>query len=505
MGYRFRKSKDFGFGRINLSKSGIGFSTGIKGFRMTKKTNGGNRTTFSLPGTGLSYVKDSSKKSKKKSSKHVYSEDLYEMDDLNEDEEIDYSEPITQSSYSSTTNQPINNAAPKKKAKAGTILLWILGWLFIFPVPVTILLVRNKKIKQGIKIPVIVVVWLVYLIFAWALNLSSNEPTVEETAITESVEEKVVETLSADAETTAVAAVEEKEAGISMPISSEICKGMDYEKLSDLFREAGFKNIITTTQEFDDSSEYEDGAVVKVIVDGKESFSMKDSFEEDKKINIVYATIKVPEVVREKEKTVENPETKGVVDYSVTEEGNAPQKGNEEELKSTIQELAATMFVATTVNVRGTPSYDGEKVGSLSLNDEVKVTGKTDDGWYRIQYGDGEAYVKEGFFSDSRIEEAVAPAIANGGAEAENNSETSNTGSSSSSHGGSSNFNTYDNLDQQQTEDTYVLNTRKGGKKFHLPSCDSVPRISPDNYATSSKTREELIEEGYKPCQKCNP
>ena len=67
------------------------------------------------------------------------------------------------------------------------------------------------------------------------------------------------------------------------------------------------------------------------------------------------------------------------------------------------------------------------------------------------------------------------------------------------------NFNTYDNLDQQQTEDTYVLNTRKGGKKFHLPSCDSVPRISPDNYATSSKTREELIEEGYKPCQKCNP
>ena len=46
---------------------------------------------------------------------------------LNEDEEIDYSEPITQSSYSSTTNQPINNAASKKKPKAGTILFMVDG------------------------------------------------------------------------------------------------------------------------------------------------------------------------------------------------------------------------------------------------------------------------------------------------------------------------------------------------------------------------------------------
>lgn len=71
MGLRFRKSFNWGGIRINLSKSGIGYSYGIKGFRKTKKASGGHRTTLSIPGTGISYVKDSKKhfsKAKKNSS-----------------------------------------------------------------------------------------------------------------------------------------------------------------------------------------------------------------------------------------------------------------------------------------------------------------------------------------------------------------------------------------------------------------------------------------------------
>lgn len=62
MGFRFRKSVKIGPARINLSKSGIGYSVGTKGFRATKKAGGGTRTTTSIPGTGISYVKDSSTK-----------------------------------------------------------------------------------------------------------------------------------------------------------------------------------------------------------------------------------------------------------------------------------------------------------------------------------------------------------------------------------------------------------------------------------------------------------
>lgn len=68
MGMRFRKSINLGGGaRVNISKSGIGGSIGGKGYRYTKKANGGTRNTVSIPGTGISYVKESGSKSKKKS------------------------------------------------------------------------------------------------------------------------------------------------------------------------------------------------------------------------------------------------------------------------------------------------------------------------------------------------------------------------------------------------------------------------------------------------------
>ena len=58
MGLRFRKSFSIGPLRINLSKSGIGFSIGVKGFRISRSAKGKNTATVSLPGTGLSYVQD---------------------------------------------------------------------------------------------------------------------------------------------------------------------------------------------------------------------------------------------------------------------------------------------------------------------------------------------------------------------------------------------------------------------------------------------------------------
>lgn len=62
MGWRYRKSINLGLGfRINLSKSGIGYSWGFPGYRVTKMSNGGNRTTYSLPGTGISYVEQNGK------------------------------------------------------------------------------------------------------------------------------------------------------------------------------------------------------------------------------------------------------------------------------------------------------------------------------------------------------------------------------------------------------------------------------------------------------------
>ena len=70
MGFRYRKSINLGGGfKINLSKSGIGYSWGTKGYRVTKTARGTTRTTLSVPGTGLSYVKENGKKNRSNNSR----------------------------------------------------------------------------------------------------------------------------------------------------------------------------------------------------------------------------------------------------------------------------------------------------------------------------------------------------------------------------------------------------------------------------------------------------
>lgn len=57
MGIFFRKSLNFGPFRLNLSKSGIGWSFGVKGARYTKTAKGNSYNTFGIPETGVSYRK----------------------------------------------------------------------------------------------------------------------------------------------------------------------------------------------------------------------------------------------------------------------------------------------------------------------------------------------------------------------------------------------------------------------------------------------------------------
>ena len=49
----------------------------------------------------------------------------------------------------------------------------------------------------------------------------------------------------------------------------------------------------------------------------------------------------------------------------------------------------------------------------------------------------------------------------------------------------------------------YVLNTKT--MKFHLPNCSEADRITQENRKNTTTTREALIDQGYTPCQKCNP
>ncbi len=53
MGWGFRRSVNLGPLRLNLSKSGVGYSVGTRGFRIGKDAVGRKYRAMSIPGTGI--------------------------------------------------------------------------------------------------------------------------------------------------------------------------------------------------------------------------------------------------------------------------------------------------------------------------------------------------------------------------------------------------------------------------------------------------------------------
>ena len=53
MGWNWRKAFRFGPLRINLSKKGVGYSLGVRGFRVGRDAKGQDYSQTSIPGTGI--------------------------------------------------------------------------------------------------------------------------------------------------------------------------------------------------------------------------------------------------------------------------------------------------------------------------------------------------------------------------------------------------------------------------------------------------------------------
>jgi DNA-entry nuclease len=56
---------------------------------------------------------------------------------------------------------------------------------------------------------------------------------------------------------------------------------------------------------------------------------------------------------------------------------------------------------------------------------------------------------------------------------------------------------------EEEKRTGYVLNIAK--KKFHLPDCQSVKQMAPENRKNTRSTREALIQKGWEPCGRCKP
>lgn len=71
----------------------------------------------------------------------------------------------------------------------------------------------------------------------------------------------------------------------------------------------------------------------------------------------------------------------------------------------TYADMSATKYAQCSLNVRDLPGTDGAKLGTLSLNQAVTVTGQCNEtGWYRIDYNGSTGYVSNKYLGDNKVE-----------------------------------------------------------------------------------------------------
>lgn len=66
--------------------------------------------------------------------------------------------------------------------------LWVLGWICIFPLPLTILLLRKKDMKPAVKYGIIAAAWLLFFVLGLVGNSETDVPPADTSSQVESVQ-----------------------------------------------------------------------------------------------------------------------------------------------------------------------------------------------------------------------------------------------------------------------------------------------------------------------------
>lgn len=103
---------------------------------------------------------------------------------------------------------------------------------------------------------------------------------------------------------------------------------------------------------------------------------------------------------------------------SQNEEDTSEEKQTEDESQSISSEedikvegeTETKLYAQTNLNVRKSPSTDGEKLGTLSQNQEVIALGEAVDGWQKIRYENSTAYVSANYLGKLKVEVEIPSA-----------------------------------------------------------------------------------------------
>ena len=103
------------------------------------------------------------------------------------------------------------------------------------------------------------------------------------------------------------------------------------------------------------------------------------------------------------------------VDY-VQDQASENNKDESDKQESDIEPLDKVMYATGNINTRSGPSVDFTKVGGLTVNQEVKVTGQSKTtSWYEIEVNGEKQYVSHTLLSDTKVQESKPSSNNNGG------------------------------------------------------------------------------------------
>ena len=296
------------------------------------------------------------------------------------------------------------------KNKKKRLWLWVLGWIFVFPVPLTIILLRKKNAKGAWKYGAIAVAWIAYLIIGLS-GLSDSDVTDEGDVA---------------ARDRAVTSQEQ-----TQPESREIARNVE-----DAFEETSETEEISRNIDYQEQNSVENTASEDVELDKAE----QESLEKEKAEKAEQERLAKEKAEKEEQERL------------------AKEKAEKEEQEQLAKEKAE--------------KEEQERLAKEKAEKERAEREKAD---------------QERLAKEKAEQDALAASKQSGG--------------NTSSAGGNSNFNTYNNEDQQKTEAKWVLNLKT--KKIHYPSCNDVKKISPENYGTSNETLEDLLNQNYSTCGHC--
>ena len=87
---------------------------------------------------------------------------------------------------------------PQQQKKSNNMVWWVLGWIFFFPIPLTILLVRNKTMNPKVKYGIIAGMWIIILLIGIAGNAGNNNTSVDSNTTEQVASDEVTTELSTE-------------------------------------------------------------------------------------------------------------------------------------------------------------------------------------------------------------------------------------------------------------------------------------------------------------------